>query len=407
MNPRRSRRFAQLLFMLGVVWPSSARAEANNGPNHEFQVRKAGSDTLVFVRPRAKGPGHEGVVIDSVALVNVLKARVLQARGLDEIAELTSLDARGSFDRGLLGSRAADQPRTDIVRGYEFSHDFAAPFESLHASLNLRPLADPDDGALILPLSAVLGLSLVLGLFALYRMAATQVRFAERRNNFVSAVSHELKTPLTAIRMHAEMLEEDLVDGDAKRRDYYRTITRESERLTRLIDNVLALAQIERGTRRLALVAADIRPALREAVATLRPHVEAQGFALELVAADSVPNVRYEPDALKQVLSNLVENALKYGREASDRRITVQCEVRGAAVVVSVRDRGPGVPREQLESIFEPFFRGEHELTRKNQGTGIGLSLVHGLASAMGASVRAENAAPGLRVRIELFASQG
>jgi signal transduction histidine kinase len=120
-----------------------------------------------------------------------------------------------------------------------------------------------------------------------------------------------------------------------------------------------------------------------------------------------VPNVRYEPDALKQVLSNLVENALKYGREASDRRITVQCEARAAAVVVSVRDRGPGVPREHLESIFEPFFRGEHELTRKNQGTGIGLSLVHGLANAMGASVRAENAAPGLRVHIELSASQG
>ncbi|HET9931146.1 MAG TPA: ATP-binding protein [Polyangiaceae bacterium] len=369
---------------------SCVSAEASE----DFRVVPAEPGTLVLVRPRANASDKEGVVIDSETLVQILKARVLQARGLDEVAELSSLGSYGRREASLVG-------------GYRFAHEFGPPFESVSASLNLRPLADPEDGSLVVPLSIVLCFSLALGLIALYRMAAAQVRFAERRNNFVSAVSHELKTPLTAIRMHAEMLEEDLVDGDAKRHEYYRTITKESERLTRLIDNVLSLAQLERGTRRLSLVLGDVRPAVVEALEMLRPQVESQGFVLEFEAAPSLPSVRYDPDALKQVLFNLVENALKYGRDASERRITVRLEPRGNGVELSVRDRGPGVLREHMKSIFEPFFRAEHELTRKNQGTGIGLSLVQGLARAMEASVEGENAHPGFRVRLELRAEQG
>lgn len=391
-------RFGVALALASSLFLPSVTAHASD----DFEVVRGDADTLVFVRTRPNSLDKEGVVIDSEKLVGILKARVLQARGLDEVAELSSLGSTvASSSLGNYGRRAASP-----VDGYAFTHEFGKPFESLQASLNLRRLADPDDGRLVFTLTIVLGVSLVLGLFALYRMAATQVRFAERRNNFVSAVSHELKTPLTAIRMHAEMLEEDLVDGDAKRHEYYRTITRESERLTRLIDNVLSLAQLERGTRRLSLSVGDVRPSVMEALDMLRPHIEAQGFALDLEAATALPSVRYEPDALKQMLFNLVENALKYGRDGSERRITVRLEPHGKGVALSVRDRGPGVRREHMKSIFEPFFRGEHELTRKNQGTGIGLSLVRRLANAMGASVQGENAEPGFCVRVELESAQ-
>ena len=392
-------RFGLALTLSSLLCLPSITAHASD----DFQVVRGEADTLVFVRTRPNSLEKEGVVIDSEKLVGILKARVLQARGLDEVAELSSLGSVFASSRSL-GNYS--QSAASAVDGYAFTHEFGKPFESLQASLNLRRLADPDDGRLVFTLTIVLGVSLVLGLFALYRMAATQVRFAQRRNNFVSAVSHELKTPLTAIRMHAEMLEEDLVDGDAKRHEYYRTITRESERLTRLIDNVLSLAQLERGTRRLSLSVGDVRPAVMEALDMLRPHVEAQGFELDFEAANTLPSVRYEPDALKQVLFNLVENALKYGRDGSERRITVRLQPHGKGVALSVRDRGPGVRREHMKSIFEPFFRGEHELTRKNQGTGIGLSLVQGLANAMGASVQGENAEPGFCVRVELEPAQ-
>ena len=98
-----------------------------------------------------------------------------------------------------------------------------------------------------------------------------------------------------------------------------------------------------------------------------------------------MPSVRFERDALRQVLFNLVDNALKYSREASERRISVRLEPQHAdRVLLFVRDRGPGVHKEHLRAIFQPFFRAERELTRKTQGTGIGLSLVQGLVRAHG-----------------------
>jgi len=342
----------------------------------------------VLWRPRANGHGNEGLVVDSRALIGSLKAQVLEARGLDEVAELSSLASRDS--------------KLPSLGGYSFTQRFGTPFEAVEAKLNLSPLADPETNDYILPLALLLWLCLALGLYALYRMAKTQVRFAERRSDFVAAVTHELKTPLTAIRMHAEMLEQDLVGSDAKRYEYYGTITRESERLTRLIDNVLAFSQFERGTRQVQVRVGDVLPSVKESVEMLRPHVEAQGFRIELGASGPLPRVQFDPDALKQVLFNLVDNALKYGSEASDRSISVRCEAVTGGVELSVRDFGPGVERHHLRHLFEPFYRGERELTRKHSGSGIGLSLVRGLAEAMGAKVDATNAEPGFKVSLLL-----
>jgi len=137
-------------------------------------------------------------------------------------------------------------------------------------------------------------------------------------------------------------------------------------------------------------------------VEPLRPHAEPEGFVLELELVETPPAVRFESDALKQVLFNLIDNAIKYGRGALDRRITVSATPIETGVAVMVRDRGPGVRREHLRSIFEPFFRGERELTREYRGTGIGLSLVKGLVERMGGRVYGENVFPGFRVRVEL-----
>jgi signal transduction histidine kinase len=377
-----------VLFVALLALPS-ARA---NEPSR-LTVSEGPGGTLILSRPRPSGAGSEGVVIDSDELVKALKARVLEARGLGEVAQLRS-------ERGVAsGGDAASARQTPYV----FRHRFGVPFDSLEAALELGPLAEPDDRAFIVPLALLLGACVVLGLYALYRATATQIEFAERRNNFVSAVSHELKTPLTAIRMYAEMLEGDLVDSDARRRDYYRTITAESERLSRLINNVLELARIEKKPTSLKLMLGDLAPVVRDALEVLRPHVEREGFSLELDVAGALPSVQFEPDALRQVLFNLVDNALKYSRESEDRRISVRLQAKaGGRVRLIVRDRGPGVDPEHLGAIFQPFFRGERELTRKTQGTGIGLALVHGLVQRMGGSVHGANADPGLEISVEL-----
>jgi two-component system phosphate regulon sensor histidine kinase PhoR len=248
-----------------------------------------------------------------------------------------------------------------------------------------------------------LALCVVLGLYALYRMTATQLVFAERSRNFVSAVSHELKTPLTAIRMYGEILSDNLVPDDNKRQEYYRTITRESERLTRLIDNVLNLSRLER-RRELQLRQGDVRPHLRDAIEVLRPHAERQGFAIELECDAELPEVDFEPDALKQVAFNLVDNSVKYGRDVQDKRIKVELRRTNTGVRLTVRDFGPGVQSSHIDKIFLPFFRGERELTRKFAGTGIGLALVKSLVLGMHGRVTAENLNPGFLVSVELTA---
>lgn len=207
-------------------------------------------------------------------------------------------------------------------------------------------------------------------------------------------MSHELKTPLTAIRMYGEMLRDGIVASDAKRQEYYRHITAESERLSRLINNVLEFSRLEKGTRDVALTTGPLEPVVREALELVRPHVEAQGFALR-VEIDGAPPVRFERDALLQVLFNLVDNAVKYARDGAERWVAVRLAADAGGATLAVRDSGPGVPERHLPHVFEPFYRGERELTRRSRGTGLGLALVRGLAERMGGRVAGRNAPGG------------
>jgi signal transduction histidine kinase len=228
-----------------------------------------------------------------------------------------------------------------------------------------------------------------------YRRVAAAIHFSERRSNFAAAVSHELKTPLTAIRMYAEMLRDGMVTDEKTRRSYLDTITSESERLTRLINNVLEFSRLERRAHELVLVAETPLPTLRAALRTLEPHARAQGFALREEASEALPAVRFDRDALQQILFNLIDNALKYARSAERKEIEISCASCPGGAALRVRDFGPGVAREHEPHLFEPFYRGGDELTRQTQGTGIGLALVRELAVRMGASVSAQNCADG------------
>ena len=339
-----------------------------------------GEETTLFYRVTTSGT--EGFVVDNLALVQALKQRVLEERGLAELVDVTSLRAP---EAGLSGG---------------FNHSFAEPFSEVTAHLRLTPLEAPWFEQLLIPLALLVALLLVLGLWALYRVVATNLEFAQRQNNFVSAVTHELKTPLTAIRMHSEMLQEGLVDGPQKAQEYYATITSQTERLTRLIENVLLFSQVDKG--RSAVGQYDLVVLVRKVAQTLGPQLERSGFSLHLELPERSTLATYNEDHLEQILFNLVENSIKYAATATDRRITIAVDTAPALTTLSVRDRGPGVSESLLNKVFEPFFRAEDEMTRKHQGSGLGLALVRGLALQMGARVMAEVAKPGFKVLIEL-----
>lgn len=329
--------------------------------------------TLLLVRTvLVDGRGlRQGLVLDEPALGGWLAERVGSRSGIP------GLEIRIGNAEDTLGTA--------------YEHRFAEPFEALRAGLRLPALDGGAGAAAILLLSGLLATVAAVALFALYRMVAVALRFAERRSNFVAAVSHELKTPLTSIRMYAEMLRDGLAPSEEKRHEYARTITAESERLSRLIDNVLEFAASERGGRRAELAHGSLTGEIEAIAEMLGPHARGAGFTLLLSVEPALPAVRYDRDALAQILVNLVDNAQKYARSAIDRRLELRVARSAEGVIVALRDHGPGVAAGDLSRVFELFHRGGDELTRATKGTGLGLALVRSLAERMGASASARN----------------
>ncbi len=240
-------------------------------------------------------------------------------------------------------------------------------------------------------LIAVLLLAIGIGSWLIVADLNRQLTLARQKTDFVSNVSHELKTPLTSIRMFSELLAEGRVSDRAKQRTYLGIITAETARLTRLINNVLDFARIERGEKKYTFQPCDLVAVLRETADTYRPHLEANGFQFNCELPDTPKLVNGDRDALAQVVVNLLSNAEKYSD--SRKEITLRAEGTSPAlprVEVTVLDRGLGVPPGCGEKIFEQFYRAHDSLSNGIQGSGLGLTLARQIARAHGGDVTYE-----------------
>lgn len=227
---------------------------------------------------------------------------------------------------------------------------------------------------------ALLLMVIAAGLVATYRLVRRESEIARLKSDFVANVSHDLKTPLALIRMFAETLEMDRVPDERRRREYYGVLTRESERLSRLIDNVLDFSRIESGRQRYQIAPGPIEPIVHEVVESFRHPLQQQGFTVDVAVEPDLPDVPLDPDAMKQALANLVENAMKYS--ADRRHIRVAARREGAGVVVEVADEGIGIPVPERERIFEKFYRIGQSETQGRRGSGVGLALVKHIVEA-------------------------
>jgi len=274
---------------------------------------------------------------------------------------------------------------------------FSAPLDSLGLVFSVGDLP-PGPGAKVLGwVTLLLAVVCLTGFYALYHLGIGQLRLARQQQDFVSAVSHELKTPLTSIRMYGEMLKEGWA-GEEKRQQYYEYIHDESERLTRLISNVLQLASITRNEPNLAMRPITVSELMERTETRISSQVQSAGFEVAFNHDEGVADaaVTIDEDCFLQIVINLVDNAIKFSVAADDRKIEIGSRRSGSEqVVFSVRDFGPGVPRNQMKKIFELFYRSESELTRETVGTGIGLAIVHQLCLAMNGSVDVVNRNPG------------
>lgn len=220
----------------------------------------------------------------------------------------------------------------------------------------------------------LIGGILIFGLILTVRTVSRELELARMKSDFVSTISHEFKSPLTSIRQLAEMLQMGRVPSEDRRQKYYDVLVEQSERLTHLTDNILSFAKMEEGKKDFVFENLDIQTLLEDIVSAFQDRVSHENFTLDLIVKGSLPNLTADGAALTQAINNLIDNAIKYSGETIKANVYASAEVND--LVIAVEDFGLGIKSEEVDKIFDRFYRGGDELTRTVKGSGLGLTLV-------------------------------
>jgi len=313
------------------------------------------------------------------------------------LSTLNNKNSRQSYS-----SRLKSQTNSELQGILLLQNRLSATLDQVELIFSINNLPAGPGGVIIIWLSIILLLILCGGFFILYILGLKQIKLARQQQDFVSAVSHELKTPLTSIRMYGEMLREGWTTED-KRKQYYDYIYDESERLTRLINNVLQLARMTRNE-----LPVDLKPySVAELIDTVRSKISSQveraEFKLNLSCDEDISEkiLLVDADYFVQIIINLIDNAIKFSSKSEKQQIDVSCQLlRNNKIQFTIRDYGPGINKDQMRKIFNLFYRTENELTRETVGTGIGLSLVQQLVRSMHGKIDIINKEPGAEFQI-------
>jgi signal transduction histidine kinase len=364
----------------GVAFPPST--EGATTATHGWQEIGWGDGGALFWR---RGTGGRRVVVEvsGAALLAALLERLPVTldhpggRPVEERVALLDAGGRVAYQWGRYRPPAGATPL--------LSAPLAPPLEAWR----LAYLGPPPPRASGLGIAAgVAALALVLALVGVwtYRESGRALRDAAQRVNFVNQVSHELKTPLTNVRLYAELLEEQLPEEDAVARRRLQVLLGECRRLSRLITNVLTFAREGRRATTAATTsdAVPIDDVVRDLVEQFAPAFQAQGVRVDFEGGAPRP-VGVDSDALAQIVGNLFGNVEKYAPCAPLR---VRTHQEPGRVRIAVHDGGPGIPVAARERVFEPFVRLEGEGLEAVPGTGIGLGIARDLARAHGGDLR-------------------
>ncbi|MCE9637421.1 MAG: HAMP domain-containing histidine kinase [Planctomycetes bacterium] len=311
--------------------------------------------------------------------VHVVDWAVVRAGLLDQVADVLPLATL----------RPVDELRGDVDQGFVLA-SVPVALDAPRPDAEAMPLVTPARVTLAVAWTALLA-SIGAIAFALRRT----IDLSERRNRFASSVTHELRTPLTTFRLYSEMLADGMVEDPARRQEYLETLKSESGRLALLVENVLSYARVEEGRTPVRREQVSVADLLVRATPPLDRRAAEAGATLVVQAGDAGAVVLdTDRDVLGQILFNLVDNACKYAAGSgatADRRIEVTAERRGAAVVVAVRDHGPGIPADRVRAAFTPFERAGRPPGDTVPGIGLGLALSRALARDLGGDLTFES----------------
>jgi signal transduction histidine kinase len=379
-----------------AVRPAAVRAavlEAAAGPGPRW-VAALGADgaALTFCVSPATAGGAVAFRTDGPTLRNAL---VLPLARTVRIHDGVAVRLMTPDRRPLDGTDAAIPPGATLA-----SRTLRLPTGPLLAEAVLSdPAALESEAArsrnLLLGILAAAAAGLGIGSLLVLRMVRAEVRLAKMKADFVSAVSHDLKTPLTSIRMFVETLREGRARSEEERRECLEVVDREAGRLERMVHRVLEFSRMEGGVRKVRLEPADPAAVAREAAQVFRGRIQGDSCDFTLETAPGIPSVALDRDAVTQALLELLENAHKHSPPDARRIVLRAAPGPAAGVRYEVEDAGPGVPPAEREAIFREFHRVERPGIEAVGGTGLGLTLVRRLVEAHGGTVAAEDGRAG------------
>ncbi|MFK5914846.1 MAG: ATP-binding protein [Woeseiaceae bacterium] len=371
--------------------------------NFEFSLLESGHFVLYRTVWRNGLRFIQGILINPELFINKVTADSFYKINVSKSTELTfayqgnilsTLEAKATP----YTSRLKISSKQDLQGTLLLQKNLSSTLEKIELIFSVNNLPSGPGGQIIIWLSIILLLILCGGFFILYLLALKQLSLASQQQNFISAVSHELKTPLTSIHMYGEILREGWATEE-KKKQYYDFIFDESERLTRLINNVLQLAKINKNEFPVALKEVTIPDIIDNINSKTNSQIERAGFKLKLTCNTSISShcILVDTDYFIQIMINLVDNAIKFSSKANKKQIDIHCDIAANnKVQFSIRDYGPGINKKHINKIFNLFYRPENELTRETVGTGIGLSLVKQLVTSMYGEIEIHNKEPGV-----------
>jgi len=303
-------------------------------------------------------------------------------------SEETEWIVKGRDDRAILSSGSAPSGsvtiRTNFTGNFpdwflEFYQQDPRLFETFLASRR----------GIYFYMFLLIGGILIFGLILTVRIVAHELELAKMKSDFVSTISHEFKSPLTSIRQLAEMLQTGRVPSEERRQKYYDTLLEQSERLSLLTDNVLNFAKMEEGRKEFEFEKNDIGALLLEIVSAVQDRVRHEDFEIQLKIEKSLPSIMADSASISQSITNLIDNAIKFSGKA--KRVVIKSFTEDQYLVISVQDFGIGIKKEELDKVFDRFYRGGDELTRTVKGSGLGLTLVKQIVEAHKGKVHVES----------------
>ncbi|WP_440876358.1 sensor histidine kinase [Thalassotalea sp. PLHSN55] len=406
--------------------PQISQATANL-KTELFQVKITDNNELIIFRNYWQSQHHkiQGFIVEQDAYLQKLLSEHLEQGHFDSDVQMRlkviHLDKsiHQYFHYSISNEQTqvvlSNEPITSLEKKYIFHGYLIAPFQQIQLMFTTNNYHLGSASEFIIFFFIILITVLVTGFLGIYWVGIKQIELTEQRMNFVSSVSHELKTPLTSILMYAEMLKAEMVKEADKQKEYHEFIYNESERLSRLINNILKLSNLNRQQEVIDLEYVNILSLIDTIQSKVSSLIEKNDFKVNFVIGDNVnenAEMLVDLDAFSQIVINLVDNSIKFFNAAKindqqRRQINITFDLNNQSnksLIFSVADLGPGISSAKLDRVFELFYREGNELTRTTPGTGIGLALVSELVTAQGGKIEVKPKTPGVEFAITFAA---